>query len=403
MYRIVTDKGELIITSDDPDVSVVIKQGGQQVDIVDLKTKKQVSLKSGEYEIELAGDGQDLRLNTDKFTLTRGGQQIVSVVRVPPVEPVARTEDKTAKVGAIRTFTGHTNVVSSVAFSADGKRAVTGSWDKTVRLWDVDAGTELKRFDGPAKTVRSVALSRNGARIAAGGGDQLVWLWAVAAGGEPRHLPGHGDTITGVAFSPDGKRLVSASLDQTARLWSAANGKGLGAPLGGLGPVESVAFSPDGRYVLCGGQDQLVHLWDVDTDKSVSWRGHSGVVNSVAFSPDGARAASGGIDGTVRIWEAPEARRCTACKTPARSSASPSRRTASARPGRLSRSHAPPVGPRFASANNRCSADTSGVSGAWPSLPTDASLFPAAIEMFGCGDCRHPHDLKQPSPLDAAI
>src|SRR5262249_4110094 len=129
VYRIQTDNGELVITTDNPDVEVVIKQNGQQVRIIDTKTDKQVKLDSGLYELELKGQPEDLKLSLDKVTIRRG-------------ETVVATVDRRPKpVGEVRQFNGHTKCVSAVVFLKDGRRFVScGESDRTIRVWDVATG-----------------------------------------------------------------------------------------------------------------------------------------------------------------------------------------------------------------------------------------------------------------------
>jgi hypothetical protein len=212
----------------------------------------------------------------------------------------------TPPVGEIQTFSGHTHSVAAVAFSPDGDRAVSASWDKTLRLWNLRTGQSVGApFEGHTGAIRCVAFAPDGRRIASGGADQTVRLWEVDSG-KAHVLNGHGKSVTGVAFGPEGRMLVSASLDQTVQEWNGFNGKGLGSlPADRMGPLECVAVSPDGIFVLCGGHDQFLHLWQIDGDRYVrAFRGHAGVVQSVAFSPDGHEILSAGSDGTIRTWEA---------------------------------------------------------------------------------------------------
>ncbi|KIN96777.1 hypothetical protein M404DRAFT_37725, partial [Pisolithus tinctorius Marx 270] len=116
---------------------------------------------------------------------------------------------------------GHTSEVSSVAFSPDGKRIVSGSSDKTVRVWDVEGGVQIGRpLEGHTEEVSSVAFSPDGKRIVSGSKDKTVRVWDVEGGvqiGSP--LVGHTDAVESVAFSPGGKRIVSGSRDKTVRVW----------------------------------------------------------------------------------------------------------------------------------------------------------------------------------------
>ncbi|KIN95619.1 hypothetical protein M404DRAFT_80882, partial [Pisolithus tinctorius Marx 270] len=120
---------------------------------------------------------------------------------------------------------GHTGAVTSVAFSLDGKRIVSGSADRTVRLWGAETGVQIgSHLEGHTDAVFSVAFSPDGKRIviASGSEDKTVGVWDAETGVQiGSHLEGHTDGILSVAFSPDGKRIVSASLGKTMRVWDA--------------------------------------------------------------------------------------------------------------------------------------------------------------------------------------
>ena len=121
--------------------------------------------------------------------------------------------------GELRHFEGHTDWVSSVALSADGRRALSGSRDQTVRLWDTATGQELKHFEGHTEPVNSVAFSADGRRALSGSLDKTVRLWDTETGQELKHLQGHTATVSSVVLSADGRRALSGSSDKTVRLW----------------------------------------------------------------------------------------------------------------------------------------------------------------------------------------
>ncbi|KIN98727.1 hypothetical protein M404DRAFT_61478, partial [Pisolithus tinctorius Marx 270] len=185
---------------------------------------------------------------------------------------------------------GHTSFVNSVAFSPDGKRIVSGSWDETVRVWDVEGGVQIgSPLEGHTSYVNSVAFSPDGKKIVSGSRDKTVRFW----------------DVEGVAFFPDGKAIVSGSWDKTMRFWDAEGGVQIGSPLGGhTDGVLSVAFSPDGKRIVSGSRDKTVRIWDAEGGVQIhsSLRGHTDAANSVAFSPDGKRVVSGSWDNTIRVW-----------------------------------------------------------------------------------------------------
>lgn len=200
---------------------------------------------------------------------------------------------------------GHTGMVCSVAISPDGKRLLTGSTDRTARLWDVDTGAELAVLPGHASTIESAVFSPDGTRILTGSNDNTARLWDAHTGAELAVLRGHAKVVYSVTFSPDGIRALTGSYDATARLWDAHTGAPLALLRGHTDAVSFTAFSPDGTRVLTGSWDGTARLWNTYTgEQETVLRGHTETISSVAFSPDGMLIATGAWDDTGRVWDA---------------------------------------------------------------------------------------------------
>jgi hypothetical protein len=205
----------------------------------------------------------------------------------------------------VRSFPRHSSKVKSVKFSPDGKSALSGSEDKTLKLWDLATGNLLRSFEGHAHKVGSVAFSPDGSRVLSGAWDKTLKLWETATGKLLHTFEGHSGEVVSVAYSPDGSRALSGSWDNTLKLWDVATGTLLRTFEGHAKPVPVVAFSPDGTRALSGSRDKTLKLWEVATGKLLrTFTGHTDAVVSAAFSPDGSRVVSAGYDGTPKLWDA---------------------------------------------------------------------------------------------------
>ncbi len=192
---------------------------------------------------------------------------------------------------------GHSTWIASVAFSPDGKYALSGSDDKTLKLWDIATGKEIRTFTGHTERVNSVAFSPDSKYALSGSKDGTTRLWDISTGWDIRTLKGDGYSV---AFSPDGKLALSSGSD--LKLWDLASGKEIKefSSKGG----NSVAFSPDGKYALCNSRYGRLELLELASGKEIrKFEGHTGEVNSVAFSQDGKYMLSGSADNTLKLWD----------------------------------------------------------------------------------------------------
>ena len=244
-----------------------------------------------------------------------------------------------------RTLVGHRDSVRSVAVLPDGRRALSGSEDRTMRLWDLKTGIQLRRFNAysgvssvavlPSGTralcgcdnggiklwdlgtgaevgrfpgheggVLSIAVLANGRQALSGGHDNVLCLWDLETGDEPRVFKGHRSDVWPVEALPDGLRALSGSDDRTLRLWDLKTGTELRSFEGHSSYVRAVQTLPDGRQALSGSADRTIRLWDLATGAELRcFEGHWGSVNAVAVLPSGRRALSCSSDKTVRLWD----------------------------------------------------------------------------------------------------
>ncbi|MCK9564659.1 MAG: hypothetical protein M0Q43_01255 [Methanothrix sp.] len=155
-------------------------------------------------------------------------------------------------------------LVSSVAFSPDGRIIASASYDKTVKLWDSESQNEIRILKGHSEPVQSVAFSPDGRTLASGSSDDTVKLWDIDSGNVIQTLDGHSYySVSSVAFSPDGRTIASGNWDNTIRLWDTASGSVIRTLEGHSNGVSSVAFSPDGRILASGSYDGTICLWKI--------------------------------------------------------------------------------------------------------------------------------------------
>lgn len=159
---------------------------------------------------------------------------------------------------------GHTGGVDRAAISADGKRIVTASFDKTARVWDAATGTSVATLVSHTGSVRSAAFSPDGQRVITGAEDNTARIWDVETGTPIAKLTGHTGVVWYAEFSPDGQRVVTASDDKTARIWDAATGEPIAHLAGHAGSVRSARYSsPDGQRIVTVSDDKTARVWDV--------------------------------------------------------------------------------------------------------------------------------------------
>ena len=223
---------------------------------------------------------------------------------------------------------GHTQSIWKTALAPDRRTLASGSYDTTIRLWDILTGDALFVLHEHQDGIGALAFSPDGTMLASGSRDETVRLWDTTTGEERRVFTGHKSEVAAVAFSPDGGTLASGSWDGTIHLWDIVD---LGEKTENPNPIIirqrtsalSVVFSPDGKTLVSGGMDGSIQLWNVDANRQLpvppqGWlrgnfagaahpistlRGHTGWIKNLEFSVDGGTLMSASWDGTVLFWD----------------------------------------------------------------------------------------------------
>lgn len=294
---------------------------------------------------------RSIALASDDNTIATAGFKVVEIWHVS-------TGNK------IHTLTGHDNYVDSVTFNSDSSVLASGSFDTTIRLWDVVTGVSLhmltqdrigevrsiafspdgntlisgnysdihkwdphnrnhlQKLEGHNKPIHSVVINSDGTILASGGmaeyngennfGNKAIYLWELDTGKYKKTLSGNMGDINCLAFSPDGKLLASGcenvwNEDMDAIiLWDVASGSQIHILKGHTGSIYSIVFSPDGKTLASGSKDTTIRLWDVATRNHIhTFTGHNDSIKGLAYTQDGSKLVSGSRDGTILVWKIP--------------------------------------------------------------------------------------------------
>jgi WD40 repeat protein/serine/threonine protein kinase len=349
VYRILTDRGQLVIQTEDASIEVVVKQKGKQVTIIDPQTKKRIELNSGTYELELQGGKPGLRLSTEKVTLKRGDRSVVTVSReptpdspsseTPPAESVSHKVEhrsslrgpdnsksawnaapragaavKKPDVSPIARFESSQDVITAASFLPDGRRVafitggtlrngdLGGAVDPGLFIGDLADTKNVRKLTGHTGSVTSLALSKDGNRALTTGTDMTLRLWDLKTG-TSRRVRKEDVALESVSFSPD-EKLAAYSGGNTIHLCNLNTGRELGrlqSPTGGR--VFRVAFCLDGRRLVSCGADRFIRVWDLEIGEELRRMSHRAAVTDLAIIPDGRRALSASADSTIGVWD----------------------------------------------------------------------------------------------------
>lgn len=194
--------------------------------------------------------------------------------------------------------------MESLAFSSDAAFLASGSYDKTLRIWDLATGKVTRTFTGHDAWIPTVAFHPKDALVASGSGDKRILVNRYNRKTKPIEIKEH-NGVHAVAFDPEGEHIAAAGFGGGLRLWHLRSGDWRREYKGHGTDVYTVAFSPEGKTLASGSADQSIRIWDRRSAKTLrTLTGHTDWVLSVSFNRDGKILRSVGRDGTLRTWDA---------------------------------------------------------------------------------------------------
>ena len=283
-----------LISNTDPDIQSIVKQVSKWKGDIWLRLMTASLLQPGS-PLKDTLEGHDW---IESVTVTPDGRRAISGL-----------DNGTLKVWDLETreqlasLEGHTGRVKSVTVTPDGHRVISGSHDGTLKVWDIEKGVQLATLEGHIDWVESVTVTPDGRRAISGSDDGTLKVWDLKTWKQLATLEGHTDSVRSVTVTPDGRRAISGSDDGTLKVWDLKTWKQLATLEGHIDSVRSVTVTPDGSRAISGSFDRTLKVWDLETWKQLApLKVITGSVESVTVTPDGRYVISGSDYGTLKVW-----------------------------------------------------------------------------------------------------
>ncbi|XP_054113977.1 dynein assembly factor with WD repeat domains 1 isoform X10 [Callithrix jacchus] len=270
--------------------------------------------KSGELKTKSI-DLLDLGPSTDVSALVEEIQQAEPLITASRTEQVKlliqRLQEKLGQHSnhtfyLFKVLRAHILPLTNVALNKSGSCFITGSYDRTCKLWDTASGEELNTLEGHRNVVYAVAFNNPyGDKIATGSFDKTCKLWSVETGQCYHTFRGHRAEIVCLSFNPQSTLVATGSMDTTAKLWNIQNGEEVLTLTGHSAEIVSLSFNTSGDRIMTGSFDHTVIVWDAGTGRKVhTLIGHCAEISSALFNWDCSLILTGSMDKTCMLWDA---------------------------------------------------------------------------------------------------
>lgn len=240
------------------------------------------------------------------------GSLIAAAGGSPSVSGEIRLYDSKNGYRPLKPITDHSDVVYSIAISADGKTLLSASHDKTVRTWETATGKNLQTIRAHSDVAVHAMFLPDGKSIVSAGMDKSIRITETATGKEQRSMEGHNQPVHALAVRPDGQIILSSGPEVRIFWRNVSDGNIVRYSDGHGGQVNDIVFSRDGKFFVSSSADRTVRIWDAGNGGQIkAFSNSEDWFYCAAISPDNRVIAGGSGDGTVRIWDVPSgALRC---------------------------------------------------------------------------------------------